>query len=442
MKPIVSGIVCLLALAPISLAQGPAVPPQGMPNTLPAPGQPVLVPMPMPVPEAMPTLDSGEPIDLFAPPPPPGPRFWGEADYLRWWIRKGPTPPLVVTGSAQDTFPGALDQPGTLVLYGANGVDYQAFSGGRFTAGLWLDPESRFGISGSGFVLKSHLVSYSASGGSNGMPFLAIPYVNAATGNENVYFVSQNFANPNLNASVTGGVTVNSSSQLWSWELNGVANLFRSSAWMVDALLGYRMLQLNESLSDTTTAMNIVPGGAVTFLGTTVDPPYTVSHFDTFATRNMFNGAQASGRIQYFHGRMKFELLGKLAVGYMYETVTINGGTSTTAPLPQTTAIGGIFAQGTNIGRYTQNVSTVIPEIDFNVSLALTKCLWARIGYTFLYVSDVARPGAQIDRVINRGLVPIDQDFGTPGGPARPAFQFTQTAFWAQGINFGFEYRF
>src|SRR5687767_11670098 len=62
----------------------------------------------------------------------PAPRIWGGADYLLWWVRKSPAPPLVVTGDPADAFPGALDQPGTRVLFGGDtGLDYGATSGLR-----------------------------------------------------------------------------------------------------------------------------------------------------------------------------------------------------------------------------------------------------------------------------------------------------------------------
>src|SRR5947209_20342763 len=54
----------------------------------------------------------------------PGLRIWGTAEYLLWWVRRGNVPPLVVTGSATDPFPGALEQPGTRVLFGGHALDY------------------------------------------------------------------------------------------------------------------------------------------------------------------------------------------------------------------------------------------------------------------------------------------------------------------------------
>ena len=43
---------------------------------------------------------------------------------------------------------------------------------------------------------------------------------------------------------------------------------------------------------------------------------------------------------------------------------------------------------------------------------------------------------------VNPHIVPSDTTFGTPGGPARPAFTFNRTDYWAQGLNVGFNFRF
>jgi hypothetical protein len=65
------------------------------------------------------------------------------------------------------------------------------------------------------------------------------------------------------------------------------------------------------------------------------------------------------------------------------------------------------------------------------------------LGYTFLYVSDVARPGDQVDRVVNRTTLPSSQAFNPfAGGPARPSFSFTGSDFWSQGVSFGIGLRF
>ena len=63
-------------------------------------------------------------------------------------------------------------------------------------------------------------------------------------------------------------------------------------------------------------------------------------------------------------------------------------------------------------------------------------------GYSFLWVNRVARAGEQIDPVINETQFPILAGNGALAGPGRPAFNFNETGFWAQGVNVGVELRY
>ncbi len=369
-------------------------------------------------------------------------RTWGGADYVLWWVRRGPTPPLVVTGSPNDPFPGALDQPGTRVLFGDQGLGYGAFNGLRLNTGFWFDRECTFGVEAGGFVLEQRAAQFNAAGNANGQPFLAAPFVNALSGKDNVYFISQNFANPALSAQLTGGVGVFSTTNLWNWEVHGVANLAHRDDFSAELLVGFRETSLREDLNYTTTATNLTPGGAVLFLNTPIAPGFSVTTLDRFSTANLFNGAQIGARLKQDWGLWTFDVVGKLALGDMHESVTIAGATTTNAPLPVTRAVGGIYAQSSNIGSYSRDEFAVIPEIGLNLSVQLTSHIKAHLGYTFLYLSNVARPGAQIDPQINVNHVPIDFAYGTPGGPSRPAFEMNGTGFWSQGINFGVEFTY
>ena len=129
-------------------------------------------------------------------------------------------------------------------------------------------------------------------------------------------------------------------------------------------------------------------------------------------------------------------------------TTTTPANQTTTVPVNQTTTTvpgqasniytGGLLALPTNIGTYTRNQFTAIPSIEARVGYQLT-CHWrAYAGYTAIFWGDVARAGDQIDLVVNPSQLPP----GTLQGPARPAFAFHDSNFWAQGINVGLELRF
>jgi hypothetical protein len=86
----------------------------------------------------------------------------------------------------------------------------------------------------------------------------------------------------------------------------------------------------------------------------------------------------------------------------------------------------------------------VVPQVDVAAGCHLANCARLFVGYSFLYLSDVARPGEQIDRGINPVQAPTIT--GLPNaplvGPARPAPLFNHADFWAQGLNFGVELRY
>ena len=122
---------------------------------------------------------------------------------------------------------------------------------------------------------------------------------------------------------------------------------------------------------------------------------------------------------------------------------TINVGGSTTIADPTTgvsTFRTGLLAQQTNSGRFTKDCFTVVPEVGINVGYQITDWLRAYAGYNFLYWSSVARPGDQIDRVVNP-----TQIAGSPvpfTGALRPAPLLKSTDFWAQGLSLGLEFRY
>ena len=79
-----------------------------------------------------------------------------------------------------------------------------------------------------------------------------------------------------------------------------------------------------------------------------------------------------------------------------------------------------------------------MPEIGVNLMYCLTPRTKVTLGYTFIYLSHVARPGDQIDMMVNSSQFPP----GNRNGVALPEFQFRTTDFWAHGLNFGLDIRF
>jgi len=59
------------------------------------------------------------------------------------------------------------------------------------------------------------------------------------------------------------------------------------------------------------------------------------------------------------------------------------------------------------------------------------------VGYSFLYLGNVVSPGKHIDLGVNPNLVPTSNTFGAGVDPARPAFHFQESNYWAHLFNFG-----
>ena len=87
--------------------------------------------------------------------------------------------------------------------------------------------------------------------------------------------------------------------------------------------------------------------------------------------------------------------------------------------------LGGVYAQPSNIGSYNRNELSAIPEVGVNVGCQLTAHLRALVGYSFLYIAEVVRPGDQIDRTVNL----TQQNAGGLVGAARPQFAFNALDF-------------
>jgi hypothetical protein len=350
-------------------------------------------------------------------------RVYGGAEYLLWWTKDSPTPPLVSTSPVASQ--GIIGQPGTVILFGDTGDDNEIRSGGRFTVGYWLGPCQQWALEGSYFFLGQRSPGFFAD--SSTFPLLARPFFNENNGIE----FSQVVTDPNR---ATGSISVELPSRLWGAEANLRRAVCFGCGVNFDLLAGFRYVDLGEGV-------RIMEAGQI--LPTV--PVFGGSNFlviDDFATRNRFYGGQLGAETELRRGRWFVNLRGKVALGNMHQTVDINGGQAVTAPDgTRSTFRGGLLALPSNIGHFSQDHFAVVPEAGFNLGYHLTDGLRCYVGYTFLYMSNVLRPGDQIDRVLDINQIP---NF-TPGPSVtqvRPVVPFKTADFWAQGLNFGLEFRY
>ncbi len=149
-----------------------------------------------------------------------------------------------------------------------------------------------------------------------------------------------------------------------------------------------------------------------------------------------------------FLGNWFVSITGKCAFGEVNQIASVSGGFTTyapTVPVPPVSfaAPGGFYALPTNIGEHTHSAFAVVPEGNVNVGYTVGAHLRVFAGYSFLYISNVERPGTAIQHAINPSISP---GFVGPGatlfGPPVPSYVFTRSDFWAQGLNFGMQLRY
>ena len=358
---------------------------------------------------------------------PPLPRVWFRSEALLWWSKSSPLPvPIVTNGSPDDAIPGGLGQPGTSVLIGGQNISLPVRGGGRFTLGFSFDAEQTWGIEGTYFSLANSRVSQGVfSDGGAGSPWLAVPYYNPLTLGEDATPIA-------LPGEFAGQAVVSLTSFLQGTEINVLHNVFNSAGVRLDLLGGFRYVNLQENLLFATESPNVYP-----------NPPAFFNTFDQFNASNHFYGGQFGLRASYDRARFFMNATGKLALGSTFETVSANGATFTNVG-GYASAPGAYLSQPANIGSWTSSQFAVVPELDLNVGVRLAPWASFIVGYSFLYLSSVARPGEQIDRVINPSQSSaISTNFpASLTGPSRPEMVIHHTDFWAQGLNFALEFRF
>jgi hypothetical protein len=358
-------------------------------------------------------------------------RIWVSAEFLMWWTNKIPvTTPLWTEATNpftvfQPNGSGSLGSPDTIVLLGGQSYELnQPRFGGRFTLGAWLDCDCQLGIEGNYlFIARNTTTLSSMTDGSPGSPILGFPFKNAATGQEDFIDV----AVPGF----SGGATLTLSNRLQGGELNALFQGYRGENLSITGLAGFRYLNFEENL-DFTQGDAGVPGTGLDGIFRT-----STDHFDA---SNNFYGANLGLRGEYRLGNLFVNATGKCALGVVQQYVRISGSTLFINPGSTVAYSAGTFALPTNIGNHFRNDFAVLPEANFNLGYDITRNIRVFVGYTFLYINDVARPGANIDHNINPTISPALVPGTTLGplvGAAVPAFPFNHSDFWAQGINFG-----
>jgi hypothetical protein len=348
-------------------------------------------------------------------------RWSVSAELLYAWFKHSPTPVPVITDSY-------LDDPAVNVLLGGASMNTNANPGFRLTGTYRID--SRMGVELSGFYIPNRSTSSSVSStGQPGSVDLYLPYFDVPENRENVTEIS-------YWPDYRGSAQTTLSNNLGGGELNLTWSMPPSDVWRIDLLAGVRFVQLRESYTITTSSPYNPP-----------NPVDVWNTTDSFDARNRFYGVQVGGRAVYERGPWLGTFAGKVAVGTMQERVSVNGFLETNDYNnygPTQVFPGGYFALPTNSGDHSRNTFAVVPEVAISVGYRFTPQASVFVGGSFLYLSNVARPGEQINRNINP-TQSVAYGFDPPAhlvGRAQPTFNFATTDFWATTVSIGFAYRF
>jgi hypothetical protein len=343
-----------------------------------------------------------------------GPRVWLNAEYLFWFIKPQSAPPLAqaVTGVQ----PGDTNYSASQVvnLFPPSSGDTNTINGVRGTFGFWLDSAQTLGFESSYFWMGQ-------SGAndlylSNSSVLLGRPFINANTGLNMLYQVSS------LDG-VNGAIRVSSTFHAEGGDANFLLNSF---GYGFSFLGGFRYLSVNEGLNINSSSINANNG-------------FAAQSYDSFATSNQFYGGQLGLRWNYDGPRLLVSLTAKIAYGEIEERVRINGGTAGQDAGGAFNFPGGVLAQTSNIGAYNHNTTTFIPEANATIGYRMASWATAFIGYNFMYVNNLVRPGHEINPVVS----PENLPFQAGGAGAQPAFPgFKQQSLWLQGANVGLSFQY
>jgi hypothetical protein len=422
----------LLASAGLLFSQPEGAPPSAPPAPAPEATAPAEAPAPagtgapdLTLPSAFSGGDSG--FGSFGD---HGPHYTVNAEYIFWVIKTAHLLPPLLRNDDTPSGQGDIDLAG-----GTNGnLNYNAFSGARFGLGYWWGDCPELGVEGRLMFLGRHSLHFNDEAN----PVLVRPFVDVSTGSQSSVVVGF----PGLG---TGGATVDSTSEFWGLELSGYFNLVDDTVvdgLRLDALAGLRYLELNEDFTlASATSFNrdlsdFPQLAAAGFAGN------QLRILDTFLTRNRYTAGHIGLRAKYFGDLANIDFRVKLAMGTNEEQIKIDGGQQRI--LANGTSVrsrGGLLALPSNIGRFNKDQFAFAPELEGTINVPFGHHINLNLGYNFIGLSRVVRPGDQIDTNIDSTQIP---NLGTPTGNRsnlpRPSLPYKQTKYYAHGFNIGLEF--
>jgi hypothetical protein len=349
-----------------------------------------------------------------------GSYYWLDAEALLWFGDNLNSPPLVTTAAAGvGPISGA---PGVANAFGGpDGIDPGLLPGYRMSFGTWLNDERTLGVGARVYGLFSGGNSFADSGAGNNS--VGRPYVDFNSGLEAVYDV-----NFELNGVPhwEGRVDASNDLSMIGVDVLGKVLIIGDHSHRVNMLAGYQFNRLDNDLSIRSFRTNLLTGDGIPD-GTTFDTT------DSFSTSNTFHGGALGMESDFRRGRFTVGSLVKVGIGNFSQDVNIRGATTTVDGQTQaaTATTNGVLAQGSNAGVYSRERFGFMPEIGMKLGYDLRSNVRFTVGYTFLYWSDVALAGDQVNPMVD--LLQNSDN---------PSFTFRETGYWMQGLDLGLSFSY
>ncbi|MFO1064508.1 MAG: BBP7 family outer membrane beta-barrel protein [Pirellulales bacterium] len=201
----------------------------------------------------------------------------------------------------------------------------------------------------------------------------------------------------------------------------------RSSDHKVELIGGYTFLRMKDNLNIASTSRDLFTGNLI--------PDNTVFRtVDNFSATNTFHGGHIGLESKINRRRVSLGTLAKVSIGNFTQTTSTTGSTTIAPPpgtVPGAPFAGGLYTQQSNIHNFTREKFGFIPELGVNGGFNLNSNIQLTAGYSFLYLSNVALAGNQVDRNID-----FTQAQGGPLG-TQPSGAYRDGSTWYQGLNLG-----
>jgi hypothetical protein len=390
--------------------------------------------------------------------------WYGKAEYLLWKLRDSAAPPTQITLPFTAT---GLNQQTTTITLGGTSIDYGGRNGGRFTLGHWCDPDHNLGAEVQFFEFERRDSSFIIAQQAN-LPLNVTIQQNVTNTVLSNGATTITTTQVPLQVQLPAVLTVAASgaagpTDFWGGEANLRSTRCYIGGVSLDFIAGFRYINLaeefalNESIVLQTANPNtIVTNGLVQPNPVTgvlqipaIPAPITglqtvsnTTSLNNISTHNQFYAGQIGASWEWWiTKRLAFDGWGKVAAGAMVENTTIQSNTTVTAGQIGTTTVPGGILPVTGFLDQGRTRYAVAPELNLTFAYAWTPHIRTTIGYNFLYLSSVMRPGNQI--IFNQSSAQITVA-GTANSVStfQPSYQPNTTDFWAQGLTAGFEIRY